>query len=236
MKQLPIRGATVVTPSRGEDELKRAISQLGVIAVYSDADLHELYLELSALYGAWIAEQESREILPVARALLKTGKSLNEASRLLNGHATGFRTQAECEVTSQVIAVLGLNPTVRGAERAKEIIEAFQADAAMIGEACLIAYADLSRKAPNEGRPREKWYDDFTAILLGIAKKAGIDPNLNKDRISRERGGWLFEAAQALESFFDPHMRSPSPEACGKRLERSREQLSKTDRQNPHPR
>jgi len=236
MKQLPIRGASVATPKLGEDELRRALSQLGVIAVYSDADVHELYLGLGALYGAWIAEQESREILPVARALLKTGKSLNEASRLLNGHATGFRTQTEREVTSQVIAVLGSNPTVRGAERAKDIIEGFQADATIVGESCLIAYADLSRKAPNEGRPREKWYDDFTAILLGIAKKAGINPNLNKDRLSKKRGGWLFEAAQALEPFLHRHMRSVSPEACGKRLERTRKRLSKAHRHKPHRR
>jgi len=236
MKQLPIRGATVVTPSLGEDELKQALSQLGVIAVYSDADVRKLHLELAALYGAWIAEQESKKILPVARALLKTGKSLNEASCLLNGHATGFRTQTECEVTSQVIAVLGLNPTVHGSERAREIIERFQADAAQVSEACLIAYADLTRKAANEGRPREKWYDDFTAILLRIAKKAGINPNLNKDRVSKKRGGWLFAAAQALEPFLDRHMRSISAEACGKRLERSRKQLSKAHRQNPHPR
>jgi hypothetical protein len=85
----------------------------------------------------------------------------------------------------------------------------------------MVAYADLNQKALNEGRAPLRWYDEFTALLLDIAKKAGVEPSLCKDRIRGTRTGWLFKAAQALEPFLDPFMRSPSPEACGKRLERS---------------
>ena len=51
--------------------------------------------------------------------------------------------------------------------------------------------------------------------------------------ISGARGGWLLDAAQALETFLDPQMRSPSAEACGKRLERSKTRLKQKHRQNP---
>jgi hypothetical protein len=96
----------------------------------------------------------------------------------------------------------------------------------------MIAYADLASKASNDGRTPLLWYDDFTALLLEVARKAGVKPKLSKNRISRVRSGWLFEAAQALEPFFDPFMRSPSPEACGKRVERSSKRLRQATRQN----
>ena len=54
------------------------------------------------------------------------------------------------------------------------------------------------------GRPQPDWYDEFTALLLEIAKTAGVEPRLSKDRISGARGGWLLDAAQALETFLDP--------------------------------
>jgi hypothetical protein len=97
----------------------------------------------------------------------------------------------------------------------------------------MVAYADLNRKAANEGRAPLLWYDDFTALLLDIADKAGVEPALGKDRVDRVRTGWLFKAAQALEPFLDPFMRSPSAEACGKRLERSKKRLARARRQNP---
>ena len=106
MKQLPIRGASVVTPSLGEDELKQALAKLGVKAVYSDADVHALYFSIAAVYGAWMAEEESKQVSAVAAALRETGKNLVKASRLLNGRATGLRTQIEREVTARVTDIL----------------------------------------------------------------------------------------------------------------------------------
>ena len=230
MKQLQIRGVSLAAPMLGEPELEHALAKLGVAAAFSEADIHETYMEIAGVYGAWLAEEESKEVSSVATALRRTGKNLIEASKLLSGRQTGLRDQVALEVTARVIEIMGSDSTVGDSEK---LITAFQRDAASVGHACLIAYADLQRKAPNEGRSPNLWYDKFTAILLRIAKKAGIDPNLNKDRIDQTRGGWLFNAAQALEPFLHAHMRSPSPEACGKRLERSRKRLLSSDRQNP---
>jgi hypothetical protein len=57
-----------------------------------------------------------------------------------------------------------------------------------------------------------------------IAVEAGIKPSLYKDRISNERGGWLPDAALALETFLHPDMRSSGAEARGKRLDRNKSQ------------
>jgi hypothetical protein len=103
----------------------------------------------------------------------------------------------------------------------------------LLEAAYMVAYADLNRKAPNEGRAPLLWYDEFTALLLDIAAKAGVEPTLSKDRNTSARTGWLFEAAQALEPFLLKFMRSPSAEACGKRLERSKKRLARVKRQNP---
>jgi hypothetical protein len=233
MKQLHIRGTSFVTPELGQSELEHALAKLGVAAVFSEADIHQTYMEIAGVYGAWLAEEESKEVSSVATALRRTGKNLIEASMLLSGRQTGLRNQVELEVTSRLIEIMGQDPTVEDSEK---LIAAFQREAARVGEACLIAYADLDRKALNDGRAPMVWYDEFTAILLRIAKKAGIDPNLNKDRIEHTRGGWLFNAAQALEPFLHRYMRSPSPEACGKRLERSCKRLLNSDRQNPNRR
>src|SRR5262249_36952036 len=125
-----------------------------------------------------------------------------------------------------------LDPTTS----AQEFISTFARDAARIAHVSMVAYKALPNRSAERGRPALDWYDEFTALLLEIADKAGVAPTLRKGRISGVRSGWLFEAAQALESFLWPEMRSPSPEACGKRLERSRRRLREAKRQKPRAR
>ena len=235
MRKLPIRGASLAAPAHSKGKLRDVLGKLGVIAAFSDADVDQLYMAIAQVFGAWLAEQEAMQVTPVASALRNVGKSLMETSKLFQGRETGLRNQVELGVTSLAAEFLALDPTVGGLEKAQLQISTFQKEAVRISHACLIAYADLTRKLPNDGRAPSLWYDEFTALLLGVAQKAGIEPNLNKDRTSQERGGWLFDAAQALEPFLDPWMRSPSPEACGKRLERSRKRLLNA-RLEPRPR
>jgi hypothetical protein len=236
MKRLPIRGASLLTPARTEDELKFALGELGVADSFDEAGIHDLYFRIGQICGSWFSEQEAAEVSPVSKALRSTGKSLLEASQLLSGHQTGLRTHVEIEVTSQVAKILAPDPSAGAFEGAKALISRFQEEAAQIGHACLDAYADLNRKSANEGRARLLWYDQFTALLLDIAAKAGVEPTLGRDRITRAQTGWLFEAAQTLEPFLHKYMRSPSAEACGKRLERSRRRLTGAKRQNPRRR
>jgi hypothetical protein len=233
MKRLPIRGASIATPRRGEGELKLALGELGVGSAFDDPAIHEMYLRTGKIHGAWLSEQEAAEVSPVSNALRSIATNLIEASKLLSGRETGLRTHVEIEATFQAARIMTLDPSVGSLEKAQALIIAFREEAARIGHACMVAYADLNRKAANEGRAPLLWYDDFTALLLDIADKAGVEPALGKDRVDRVRTGWLFKAAQALEPFLDPFMRSPSAEACGKRLERSKKRLARARRQNP---
>jgi hypothetical protein len=131
---------------------------------------------------------------------------------------------------------LALDPTVGSHHKAEQLLSAFHQEAARVAHVCLVARADLPDSPGERGRSALDWYDDFTALLLDIAVTAGIEPALKKDRITRARSGWLFEAAQSLEPFLYREMRSPSPEACGKRLERSRTRLRERERQKPRKR
>ena len=233
MKRLPIRGSAICTPSRSKDELEKVFRDLGVSHAFDDASVDALYWDLGAIIGTWLAEQESKESSPVAKALLTTARNLTQASGLLNGFETGIHNTVEIAVTSQVAEFLALDPGVGTLVEAQKQLDAFQRDAARISHVCLVAYADLVHDAGERGRPELKWYDDFTALVLDIGDKAAVKPTFGKDRINESRSGWLFDAAWAFESFLHPSMLSPSPEACGKRLERSRAHLRKAHRQKP---
>jgi hypothetical protein len=236
VRRLPITGASLATPALGEDELKRALDELGVSEFFDDGERHALYMKIAAVYGAWFSEQESRQVKPVAKALLTAAKGLLEAAKFLSGHETGFRTHVEVETTSAAAQALARDQTVGSVAAGHEILRTFRKEAERIGHACMAGYADMTQKDEGDEHKRLGWYDEFTALLLEIARKAGVNPTVGKDRITRTRTGWLFKAAQALEPFLDPVMRSPTPEACGKRLERSRTALKrqKASRRGSH--
>jgi hypothetical protein len=241
MKRLPKTGSGLalprpkkgqLKPPPSEAELKLVLDELGVTTCYGKSSLHELYLKLAAVNGSWWAKQEVKQVAPVAKALRKAGADLRDLATLFSGHQTGLRSFVEVHSTSQVKEVLAHDPTVGSIDAAHELLGTLTGLADKVSHACVVAYVALADKASG-GRDRLDWYDEFTKLLFEIADRARIKPNLNKDRITRARGGWLFKAAQALETFLDPHMRSPSPEACGTRLERSRKRLLNAHRQNP---
>jgi hypothetical protein len=184
MKRLPIRGAPIASPFRSEAELNSVLRDLCVAHAFEEAAVHELYSKIGKVIGAWLLEQESMQVSPVAKALLSIGKNLTDAARLLSGHETGLRTPVEIEVTSQTAEFLALDPAVGSRAKARELIAAFQREAARIGHVCMVAYADLTHEAGKRGRPALNWHGDFTDLLLEVAVKAGVEPTLRKDRIN----------------------------------------------------
>jgi hypothetical protein len=231
MTRLPTRGSTVASPSREGAALHASLVGLGVGDFFDEGSCHELYLRLARIVGRWTAEEERLESSSIVNALISTGKHLDEIARMLAGHETGLQCSGDMEMVSQLAEYMALDPTVGSIVRAKQLFASFRHDAARIAHTSLVAAADLSSRPGERGRPRLGWYDDFTELLLKIARKAAVEPSSRKDRKTRERSGWLFDAALALETFLHPHMRSPSAEACGQRLDRSRRRLRQRTRQ-----
>jgi hypothetical protein len=236
MTRLPSSGATIATPRRDEGQLQRVLADLQVGHVFDQNAIHELYWKVGEIIGQWLSEQQRLEVSPVARALLSTAKNLSEVSVRLGGLETGLHTDLETAVASRAAEYLALDPNVGSLATAQELISLFRQDAARIAHVCMVAHADLPDQPGERGRRALDWYDDFTVVLLDIANTGGVKPTLRKDRGTGARSGWLFEAAQVLETFLYPEMRSPSAEACGKRLERSQRRLRDAKRQkSPAP-
>jgi hypothetical protein len=231
MARLPARGAAVAVPSRDESELRGILPDLHVDQRFDAANIHDLYLKLGAVIGRWMAEQYRLEVSPLAKALLSAANNLSEVSALLSGLQTGMRSELEIAVASQVIEYAAMDPTVGSLDKARELVSAFQQEAARMAHVCLVARAGLPDRPGERGRPALDWYDDFTALLLEVAKKGDLEPALRTDRITGARSGWLLDAAQMFETLLYPEMRSPSREACFKRLERSLRRLSARKRQ-----
>jgi hypothetical protein len=231
LARFPARGASVASPAREKAELARVLAELHFPQPIDDHVVDEFYLRLTVIIGKWFAEQGRVEVQPVTSALLRMARNLSEVSQLMSGLETGMRTSFEIAVASQLTKYLALEPTI--SSNADQLIASFRQQAAQIAHVCMVGYVELSQEAGKGGRLALDWYDDFTALLLDIAGKAGIEPTLRKDRRTRVRSGWLFDAAHSLETFLQRHMRSPSPEACGKRLERSRRRLRTPARQKP---
>lgn len=207
--------------------MKIALRDLG-LAVIDDDQLDETHSKLAAIIGQWSSEQARIEVSPVAKALRSTAGNLSDASRVLRGLQKGIRSELEIAVAFRVTNLLSLDPTL-GSRSAEELLSSFCAEADRIAHVCLVALKDLPEAPGVRGRRAHDWYDTFAKLLLRIANQAGVKPSLRKDRHTGVRSGWLLDAAEALEMFLDPFMRSPSSEARGKRLERS---LARMRRQN----
>ena len=202
-------------------------------AQFSASDMGAVHGRLGRIIGRRSAEDNRLDIAPLAKTFTAVSRELQKVADMLSGHETGLHEIHDIEIVSQLISILALDPEVGSRRQADELIASFRGDAAKLAHACLVAAHDLKQTVGESGRPQAEGYDEFTTLLLEIAEKAGVEPRLRKDRISGARTGWLLDAAQALETFLDPRMRSPSAEACGKRLERSKTRLKQTQRQNP---
>jgi hypothetical protein len=229
MKRLEQSGASVSSPLLGLTQLKFVLDKLGVGDKFDEAAVDQVHLKIATVIGLWHAELEAKDASPTAKAFLSTARNLEEASTLLSGRQTGIRSPVEIYATNETIRLLALDPTIQNAEG---VVDTFREAAAKIAHTCMVAYVELKENG-DDGRPRLGWYDDFTKVLIEIAERGGIKPSLSRDRVTGERMGWLLEAAQALEFFLEPHMRSNSVEACASRLERSKRRLSSRKRQNP---
>ena len=241
MARLPTRGATIATPFQSgpnprvlsEEDLRDVLADLCPQTVFAKSDVEVFYTKLMFILGLWSAEHDRLDIAPLAKTITAIGRDLDEVAKILEGHETGLHEIHDIEVVSQLATILALDPEVGSRQQADKFIASFRINAVKLGHACLIAAHELKQQVGKSGRPLPEWFDDFTALLLEVAETAGIEPRLSKDRISGARGCWLLDAAQTLETFLDPLMRSPSAEACGKRLERSKTRLRKRHRQNP---
>jgi len=183
--------------------------------------------------GEWSAEQTRPDAKKLASSLEVISQNLKVIATAFGAHQTGIRELNDVVLLSHLVNILAKNPEVGSRAHADQTIDSFRKDADRIGHACAIAARDLQMQTGKSGRPPLDWHDGFRKLLLEIAERAGVKPQSWKDREDGNRHGWLTEAAQELETFLPPAMRSPGREASGKRLERANLRLKPKHRQNP---
>jgi hypothetical protein len=225
MVRLPVRGSSIATPCRSQAELGTCLADLRVADTFDAMSIERIYDEIGAIVGMWMAEKGRLQSTVLVKQMVSISTQLQGIAGTLSGHETGMQSAQDIEVVSQLAEWLALDPNVGSIEKAKELLASFVQQASRIAHACRVAGVDLDSRSATSGRSRLDWYDEFTALLLHIALKAGVRPSWQKDRVTGEWSGWLFEAARTLETFLPEEMRSPTSEACGKRLERSQKRL-----------
>ena len=221
MKRLPMTGASLASGGLTVTDLKTALIRLGAAETFADAEGEQLYFRISQISGAWLAKEESKEATSVVSALRQAANNLAKTSELLSGYEEGMKSTVEIFATRLVYQQLALNLT----PDPREFISRFREDVKKVGQACMEASVDLSAKSTINGRDALLWHDDFTNMLLTIAKQAGVEPTLGNDPIKGVPCGWLFDAATELERFLYKDMRTITPAARGKRLETSLKRL-----------
>jgi hypothetical protein len=241
MARLPPSGVAIATPFQdgpnprilSEIDLRDVLMGLCPEASFSEAEIAEIYMEIKRILGRWHAEQGRPDTASLAALLTEMGDHLDSVAAGLSAIENGLHHIQDIELVSKLVSTLSEETSGGSRQQAHELIASFRGDAFKISDACRKGAADFREFVGKSGRPKLYWYDDFKTLLFKIARLGGVEPGLGKDRITQERTGWLVEAAQKLEIFFDPDMRSPDAESCGKRLERAKVGSEISVGQNP---
>jgi len=133
----------------------------------------------------------------------------------------GFSRSQEIEVACRLAQILSEDSTVGSLAAAHAYLADFGDRAAMIASACRSAAKRLEPIKGKGGKHRYDWYDEFTAVLVEICKQNKIEPTVGLDRVTGEAVGVLSAVASAFERLLLPSMRSRTPSAMVKRLQRS---------------
>jgi len=233
MARLPPSGVAIATPFQddglnsrilSEIDLRDVLMELCPKAVFTEAEIAEIYLEIKLILGRWHSEQGRPDTAALAAVLTEMGDQLDSITARLSAVENGLHHIEDIELVTKLVAIRSEDAAFGSSShrQAHELIASFREKALQISEACRKGAADFREFRGKNGRPSLSWYDDFKTLLFKIARSGGAEPRLGKHRITSERTGWLVEAAQKLEIFFDPAMRSPDTESCGKRLERAK--------------
>lgn len=210
----------MASPWGSRDALYLALLKLCPRVQFTDSDLDKIYSKLGEIIGSWLQERGRLNKLPLLKDLRVVSNHLNAIFQTLEGGETGFHSSEQVEVVVCLRQGLATVPAIGSINNAHATVQQFRELTNSMMDAARVAIDKLKQEEGNKGRPSLGWYDDFTALLVAIARKAGTDPTLNVNRITGEPEGWLFDAARKLEGFLDWDMRSMSPDACLKRLQR----------------
>lgn len=174
----------------------------------------------------WDEPYTALQIKDVAGSLNAHAKRLEDMGPLGSITVIGFARAQDIAVGGQLIQILATDPAIGSVEAAHEYLRDFCDRASRMASTCRAAATSLqSRKGGRGGKSQYGWYDEFTAVLLGICKQNKVEPTVGMDRISGKPVGTLPRIASAFERLLPPKMRSRKSATMVKRLQRSLDRL-----------
>jgi hypothetical protein len=220
MAKLPRSGVAYQFLYEYDCTLSEVMASLGLRPLSKKAE-RKLRDRLGFALAKWEEPYTAIEIKDVVSSLTAHAKRLDEITPLGAITRVGFGRGHEIAVSGQLVQFLASDPAIGSVEAAHAYLSEFCDKANTIASACLAAVSKLRSTKGKSGKSRYDWYDEFTAVLADICKQNKIEPSVGIDRISGEPRGSLFEIASAFERLLLPKMRSPTPAAMIKRLQRS---------------
>src|SRR5262245_41876497 len=175
--------------------------------------------------GTLPGNRNRRRCQIVARLLKSRASSLDKVAQLGAVAKGGICRTDEIETAVRVAQALSEIHSVSSRGSAYDYLKDFGDRALLIASACRAAAEKLQLAKGIGGRPLQHWHDEFTAILLDSCERNRIEPTARLDRISGEAIGGLYKVAVAFERLLLPKMRSRTPQALVKRLQRSLKRL-----------
>jgi hypothetical protein len=161
----------------------------------------------------------------VVGSLKAHAKRLEQIASIGTITREGFARAHDLAVSGQVVQILASDPNIGSAAAGHAYLSDFCGRAETLASACRAAASTLQSKKGKGGKSRYYWYDEFTAVLVEISKQNKIEPTVGIDRITGEPVGGLSAVASAFECLLLPSMRSRTPSAMVKRLQRSLERI-----------
>jgi phosphohistidine phosphatase SixA len=198
------------------DERERIRGELGIVM---DRGLGEIS-------GSRKLNPEGRlQSQDIAASLRSIAHHLQAASRPLRGRQTGLQQASHILVANRARELLAMNPEI--GDSADAYLSDFCNQLDTVSHACTVAATVLKSNKSKGGRKPLNWFDDFTAVLVSIAKQNGIRPTIATDRSTGVAQGRFLDLAKGFERLLWLEMRSPSRAALAKRLSRALAELRK---------
>jgi len=226
MAKLPRTGVSYQTLDERKVTLAEIVASLGLKRLSKKAE-REIRDRLGLALATWDEPNTALQIKEVASALEAHAKRLDQIAPLGTITRIGFAREPDLAVGGRLVQILTSNSAIGSVEAAHDYLRNFCEMAKTIALSCRAAAKTLQSIKGQSGRISYDWYDEFTAVLLGLCRQNGIKPSLGNDRSSGEPVGNLFKFASEFERLLPCKMRSRKPAAMMKRLQRSLGRLAK---------
>ena len=220
MAKLPLTGVGYQFLYEYDCTLPQVMASLGLKPLSKKAE-RKIRNRLGFALPKWEDPNAAIEVKDVVRSLMAHAKRLDQIDSIGTITRQGFAGAHNLAVSGRVVQVLASEPKIGSVEAAHAYLSDFCERADIIASACRAAVSTLQSKKGNGGKSRFGWYDEFTTVLVDICKQNKIEPTVGIDRITGEPVGGLSVLASAFERLLLPNMRSRTPSAMVKRLQRS---------------